>query len=113
MAAIDTPRSTVISPGAARARRFFKRVLGWYLRHWHHLQLVGMENAPDHGPALALCNHASLLDVPAMMVADPYSDTTVVVKASLFKVPGVRQALQAWGAIAVDRDGRDTQGLRA
>ena len=95
------------------SRRVFKRVMGWYMRTWHHLRVDGMEHLPPRGPALVLCNHTSLLDVPTLMAADPYPDTIVVVKSSMFKLPLVRQVLDAWGAISVDRDGRDTSGVRA
>jgi 1-acyl-sn-glycerol-3-phosphate acyltransferase len=47
-----------------------------------------------------------------LMSVDPYSDTVTLAKASLFKVPIVRFALQQWGAIPVDRQGRDTAGIR-
>ena len=94
------------------AWRVIKAVLGPYARAWHALQLEGRENLPPHGPALLLLNHASLLDVPMLMVVDPYSDTVTLAKASLFKVPIVRFALRQWGAIPVDRQGRDTAGIR-
>jgi 1-acyl-sn-glycerol-3-phosphate acyltransferase len=48
-----------------------------------------------------------------MMAADPYGRSRLVAKASLFKIPVVRQILGAWGAISVDRQGRDTTGVRA
>jgi 1-acyl-sn-glycerol-3-phosphate acyltransferase len=60
-----------------------------------------------------LVNHASLLDVPALMVLDPYDNTVMVAKASLFNVPGVAWLLSQWGAIAVERRGRDSTGVRA
>jgi 1-acyl-sn-glycerol-3-phosphate acyltransferase len=83
------------------------------MRVYHRLELHGAENLPPHGPALVLVNHASLLDVPALMAVDPYPDTTVVAKASLFKVGLVRKVLEQWGAIPVERQGRDMAGVRA
>ena len=65
------------------------------------------------GPLLVLLNHASLLDVPALMVVDPYPDTVTVVKASLFKIPVVRWFLEQWHAIPVERQGRDSTSVRA
>ena len=94
------------------ARRVIKAVLGPYARVWHGLQLEGCENLPPRGPALILLNHASLLEVPMLMVVDPYPDTVTLTKASLFKLPIVRFALRQWGAIPVDRQGRDTVGIR-
>jgi 1-acyl-sn-glycerol-3-phosphate acyltransferase len=94
------------------ARRLIKAVLGPYAHAWHALELEGRDNLPPHGPALFLLNHASLLDVPMLMVVDPYPDTVTLVKASLFKVPIVRFALRQWGAIPIDRRGRDLAAIR-
>jgi 1-acyl-sn-glycerol-3-phosphate acyltransferase len=68
---------------------------------------------PPRGPGLALTNHASLLDIPALIAVDPLEDGTMLAKASLFKVPLVRQVLDAWDAIPVERRGRDLAGVRA
>jgi 1-acyl-sn-glycerol-3-phosphate acyltransferase len=95
------------------ARKFTKALLGTYMRRYHRLELKGAENVPLHGPVLVLLNHASLLDVPALMVVDPYPDTVTVVKASLFKIPVVRWFLKQWNAIPVERQGRDSSSVRA
>src|ERR1700716_2445910 len=95
------------------ARRVTKAILGTYMRLYHGLELEGAENVPPHGPLLILLNHASLLDVPALMVVDPYPDTVTVVKASLLRVPGVVWFLKQWNAIPVERDGRDASSVRA
>ena len=55
---------------------------------------------------LIVLNHASLLDVPALMVLDPFPNTRTIVKASLFKLPIISWFLKQWGAIAVERHGR-------
>jgi 1-acyl-sn-glycerol-3-phosphate acyltransferase len=93
-------------------RRLTKVVLGTYMRVWHDVEVHGTELLPPHGPALMVCNHASLIDTAALMGADPYPDSTTVVKASMFRVPIVRQVLHAWGAIPVERSGHDVGGLR-
>ncbi|MGI9148438.1 MAG: lysophospholipid acyltransferase family protein [Chloroflexota bacterium] len=94
-------------------RKLVKAILGGYLRRYHGLVLEGADNVPRHGPLLILVNHASLLDVPALMVIDPYPDTVTVVKASLFKVPVVSWFLKQWNAIPVERQGRDSSSVRA
>jgi 1-acyl-sn-glycerol-3-phosphate acyltransferase len=95
------------------ARRFIKAVLGGFMRRYFGLELEGAEHIPPHGPLLIVLNHASLLDVPALMVIDPYPDTVTVVKASLFKIPVVRWFLKQWNAIPVERQGRDSSSVRA
>jgi 1-acyl-sn-glycerol-3-phosphate acyltransferase len=95
------------------ARKFIKTLLGAYMHRYHGLTLEGAEHVPQHGPLLVLLNHASLLDVPALMVVDPYPDTVTVVKASLFKIPLVPWFLRQWNAIPVERQGRDSSSVRA
>src|SRR5262249_34961366 len=56
-------------------RRVIKAVLRLYLVPYHRLEIQDSENLPPRGPALVLINHASLLDVPALMVLDPYPYT--------------------------------------
>jgi 1-acyl-sn-glycerol-3-phosphate acyltransferase len=93
-------------------RRLVMGILGVYLRLYHRLEMQGGELLPRQGPMLVLLNHASLLDVPALMVLDPYPNTVTVAKASLFKVPGLAWLLGQWGAIPVERRGRDLAGVR-
>jgi 1-acyl-sn-glycerol-3-phosphate acyltransferase len=83
------------------------------MRLYHRLELQGAEHLPPRGPAIVVINHASLLDVPALMVLDPYPDTATIAKASLFKMPVVSWMLRQWGAIPVERQGRDSTGVRA
>src|SRR5215211_5014737 len=93
-------------------KRLVRAILGVYMRLYHRLQLVGRERLPPSGPAIVLVNHASLLDVPALMVLDPYPNTILIAKASLFNVPVVGWLLGQWDAIAVERHGRDSSGVR-
>jgi 1-acyl-sn-glycerol-3-phosphate acyltransferase len=83
------------------------------MRFYHRLELYGREYLPARGPAIVVVNHASLLDVPALMVLDPYPNTSTIAKASLFNIPVVSWLLRQWGAIPVERQGRDSTGVRA
>jgi 1-acyl-sn-glycerol-3-phosphate acyltransferase len=90
-----------------------RRVVRVYMRVWHTLRVEGIEHLPPRGPALVLLNHASLLDIPALMALDPYTDTAMIAKASLLRVPLLGTLLRQWGAIPVERQGRDSTGVRA
>src|SRR6266516_2747730 len=110
---VVSPPSTTARPQAMPfVRRFIKAVLGPYMRLFHGLEMQGTELLPPRGPAIIVLNHASLLDVPALMVLDPFPNTATVVKASMFKVPIVSWFLHQWGAISVERQGRDSTGVR-
>ena len=93
-------------------RRIIKPILATYLRLYHHLELEGMENILPRGPLIVVLNHASLLDVPALMVLDPFPDTATVVKIEMFNMPIVGWFLHQWGAIPVEREGRDSASIR-
>jgi 1-acyl-sn-glycerol-3-phosphate acyltransferase len=93
-------------------RERVKAAACWYMHTWHHMRVEGSEYLPPQGPALLLGNHASYLDLPALLAMDPYPDTTLLALASLFKVPILRQVLHAWDAIPVERRGRDMAAVR-
>jgi 1-acyl-sn-glycerol-3-phosphate acyltransferase len=107
--AAESPGGRARPPAVRRAVR---AVLGVYMRLYHRLELRGAAHLPPRGPAIVLVNHASLLDVPALMVLDPYPNTVFIAKASLFQVPVVGWLVGQWGAIAVERQGRDSTGVR-
>src|SRR5689334_22988968 len=83
------------------------------MRLWHAFEVHGMEHLPPRGPALILLNHASLVDIPALLAIDPYPDTAMIAKASLLRLPVLGGLLLEWGAIPVQRHGRDSAGVRA
>lgn len=106
------PTPTHARPPMPRGRRIVKAVLRPYMRLFHRLELQGAELIPLDGPLIVVLNHASLLDVPALMVLDPLPTTMTIAKASLFKVPIVRWFLEQWDAVPVERQGRDSSGVR-
>jgi 1-acyl-sn-glycerol-3-phosphate acyltransferase len=94
-------------------RLLIKAVMWPYVRIYHRLEMHGRANVPESGPAIVVLNHASLLDVPILMAVDPFPNTGTVVKASMFKLPVISWLLRQWGAIPVERQGRDSSSVRA
>ncbi len=70
------------------------------------LSVVGREHFPPGQPCVVMSNHASLLDIPALMGAVP-GPVRMVTKQELTRVPIWGQALVASGFIALDRKDRD------
>jgi len=83
-----------------------------YLKLFHQYEVLGQEHLPPRPPVFVLTNHVSNLDVPAFGLADPYPGSCLVAKESLTKLPVIKHVLNAWGAIPVSRDGRDSAALR-
>jgi 1-acyl-sn-glycerol-3-phosphate acyltransferase len=83
------------------------------MRAWHQVSLDGIENLPPGGPALLLTNHASFLDVPAVMSALPFEDLTLLASTRQLRKPVLGRILRAWDVIPVERNGRDLQAIRA
>ena len=98
-----------------RIRCWLKAVVHSHMRIWHNIDLggEGLPHVPTSGPLLVLVNHASALDVPALIAVDPYPDSVAIVKDSLCKVWPIRPFLHAWSAIPASRDGRDAAAIRA
>jgi 1-acyl-sn-glycerol-3-phosphate acyltransferase len=114
MAAAPSP-SPLLTPPSARedwVRAVVSAILRPYFAVWHQFAVTGHEHLPPGGPLLTLFNHASLLDPPALLLADPYPSVITFAKASLFSVPFVGWFLRHMGAIPVERQGRDLASLR-
>jgi 1-acyl-sn-glycerol-3-phosphate acyltransferase len=114
MAAASSSSPLLTAPSAREdwVRALVSAILRPYFAIWHHFDVTGREHLPPGGPLLTLFNHASLLDPPALLLADPYPSVITFAKASLFNVPFVGWFLRHMGAIPVERQGRDLASLR-
>ncbi|MCB1050126.1 MAG: 1-acyl-sn-glycerol-3-phosphate acyltransferase [Acidobacteria bacterium] len=90
-----------------------KRLPTWVMRIWAggflkaagvRLKVHGLENL-ERGPSLYMSNHASVLDIPALVMALPV-DLRFIYKKSLGYVPFVGWAMFLMGMVPIDRANR-------
>lgn len=86
---------------------FFRMAFALYLR-W---RVVDAENVPKTGSVILAANHASYLD-PFLVGAGLDRDINYLARQSLFRFPIVKQILQSWNSVPVDRDGGGAKGLK-
>ncbi|HEY3107297.1 MAG TPA: 1-acyl-sn-glycerol-3-phosphate acyltransferase, partial [Chloroflexota bacterium] len=90
------------------AQRAVKYLLWLYMRLVHGFTMRYHPDVPRGCPYIAVMSHTSFMDVPALMVADPYEPaSTMVIKQEMMDVPVLGWLLRLWGAIPVARQGRD------
>jgi 1-acyl-sn-glycerol-3-phosphate acyltransferase len=70
------------------------------------LSSAGRDNVPDNGPCILLCNHASVVDIWAMLLLSP-PRTRFVAKDELFRMPFLGWALRVSGFVPIDRSNRE------
>ena len=108
-------------PSGARPRhdgrwllqRATKVVLWLYMRLAHRYVFRYDPGLPRGRAYVAVMSHTSWLDVPALMVADPYDPpTAMVIKRETTRIPLLGWLLEQWEAVSVDRSGRDVAALR-
>jgi 1-acyl-sn-glycerol-3-phosphate acyltransferase len=116
------PRSEVVNPGLTRlAQLTWGRILFRGLTHslskilvfiWTRIELVGLENIPQKGPALFVANHLGDAD---MILGFAYSPPIVepLAKIELYEIPVLGRLLDAYGVIWIHRGQPDRRALRA
>lgn len=93
----------------------FRRLIFWlcriYIRLFHRLEFVGLDNVPETGPAILVANHTGSGDMLAIHTAiRPWIHW--VAKKELFKGKLLGRALLKLGCIPVDRDKTDLMAAR-
>jgi 1-acyl-sn-glycerol-3-phosphate acyltransferase len=90
-----------------------RRLFWAYLRLGHDFRVRYHPGIPQRRPYIAVINHTSALDVAALVAADPFDPPTVmIVKREMVQQPVIGWILRQWGAVGVDRRGRDVAALR-
>ena len=80
---------------------FLLRFIDWMLVHSiYRLKTSGVENIPEEGPALLVCNHQSLADA-LVVTAACRRPIRFVMYYSIFNVPGLRFLFRSMKAIPI------------
>lgn len=80
---------------------FLLRFLAWLLVHViYRLDRRGIENLPERGPALLICNHVSFADAIVISAACP-RPIRFIMESSIFRIPVLRTIFKGMKAIPV------------
>jgi 1-acyl-sn-glycerol-3-phosphate acyltransferase len=82
------------------------------LRLYFQGRIYGTENVPKQGRLLVVSNHASDFD-PIILSSAVGRPVAYMAKEELFRVPVLKQAIQAYGAYPVKRGTGDRAAMRA
>jgi len=77
------------------------RFLAWLLIHTvYRVQKTGLENIPEHGPAVLVCNHVSFVDAVVIMAACR-RPIRFVMDHAIFEIPVLSFIFRTAGAIPI------------
>jgi 1-acyl-sn-glycerol-3-phosphate acyltransferase len=92
---------------------FLMRFICWLLVHSvYRLEKQGLENIPDEGPAVVICNHVSFVDPLVLMAASP-RPITFVMDHNIFKIPVMSFVFRTAKAIPIASAKEDENLLNA
>ncbi len=81
------------------------------LTRLYRAEVRGVENVPPVGPCILVANHESLIDPWILCLATPRR-VRFMAKAELWRYPGIRWAMEAYGTFPVERGNGDTGAMR-
>ena len=80
---------------------FVMRFMTWVLVHaMYRVKATGLENIPEEGPVLLVCNHVSFLD-PLVIMAGVRRPVRFVMYYKIFNIPGLSFIFRTAGAIPI------------
>ena len=80
------------------------------LTRLYRVELRGAEKVPPAGPCILVANHESLIDPWILCIATPRR-VRFMAKAELWRYPGLRWAMEAYGTFPVERGSSDTGAI--
>ena len=80
---------------------FLLRFIAWLLVHFiYRLERRGVENIPEHGPALLICNHVGFADALVIAAACP-RPVRYIMESAIFRIPVLSGIFRGMKAIPV------------
>jgi hypothetical protein len=80
---------------------FLLRFIAWLLVHFiYRLDKRALENIPEHGPALLVCNHVGFADAIVISAACP-RPIRFIMESSIFRIPVLKTIFRGMKAIPV------------
>lgn len=80
------------------------------LTRLYSVELRGAEHVPLTGPCILVANHESLIDPWILSIATPRR-VRFMAKAELWRYPGIRWAMEAYGTFPIERGNGDTGAM--
>jgi 1-acyl-sn-glycerol-3-phosphate acyltransferase len=84
--------------------------LRWLLELIYRIDVRGTENVPSSGPCILVANHESLFDPWILCLTTPRR-VRFMAKAELWRYPGIRWAMESYGAFPIERGSGDTGAM--
>ncbi len=91
---------------------FLLRFVDWILINTlYRVQTRGLENIPEHGPAILVCNHVSFMD-PLIILGSVRRPVRFVMYYKIFNIPFVKNVFRAAKAIPIAGAKEDPEILK-
>ena len=88
-----------------------RAIISFFARIFIRVRFIGKENIPSSGAIVLCSNHIGIKDVFLIGISYP-RQLFFLSKKEWFSIPLVRTVMRAWGAIPLDRAGKDVGALK-
>jgi 1-acyl-sn-glycerol-3-phosphate acyltransferase len=119
MMSVDSPKQNQTTTGGYDHNRYRqrRRILRFMIDKWGFWLLAkfdradGLENIPEHGPAILMINHIAFID-PILVLNVVPRDIIPLAKAEVYDYPLIGIFPKLWGVIPVRREAFDRAAIR-
>lgn len=87
------------------------RIVAPFIRFFNRIRVTGLENVPKEGGYIVCSNHIAAKDV-FLIGASFRRQLRFIAKKELFSIPIVGSVMKAFGAVKLDRGGKDVAAIK-